>query len=192
MFYIIYIISSIKYRNNPMILKYITFCYMLLLIFIMEICLTLSIASRRNLLGILSGFLFVIVCYYLMRTVPRKIRESVEKKETFVPLSALFTEKVSDGLIFIGGTGITAFLVLFDRSTGSDTRGQSMLLSHLLCLRCFYLLYMSFPLTFWEAIIFLNILNNIGNNSDTQLKIGMVKSRKNIREHKISWWNDSW
>lgn len=52
---------------------------MLLLIFIMEICLTLSIASRRNLLGILSGFLFVIVCYYLMRTVPRKIRESVEK-----------------------------------------------------------------------------------------------------------------
>ena len=30
MFYIIYIISSIKYRNNPMILKYITFCYMLL------------------------------------------------------------------------------------------------------------------------------------------------------------------
>ena len=79
MFYIIYIISSIKYRNNPMILKYITFCYMLLLIFIMEICLTLSIASRRNLLGILSGFLFVIVCYYLMRTVPRKIRESVEK-----------------------------------------------------------------------------------------------------------------
>ena len=123
MFYIIYIIFSIKYRKNPMILKYITFCYMLLLIFIMEICLTLSIASRRNLLGILSGFLFVIVCYYLMRTVPRKIRESVEKKEPFVPLSALFTEKVSDGLIFIGGTGITAFLALFDRSTGSDTRG---------------------------------------------------------------------
>jgi putative membrane protein len=58
-----------------------------------------------------------------MRTVPRKIRESVEKRETFVPLSALFTEKVSDGLIFIGGTGITAFLVLFDRSIGSDTRG---------------------------------------------------------------------
>lgn len=123
LFFVLYIVFSIKYRNNPMILKYITFCYMLLLIFIMEISLTLSIVLRRNLLGILSVFLFVIICYYLARTVPRKIRESVENQEPFAPLSALFTKKVSDGLIFIGGTGVTAFLALFDRSTGSDTRG---------------------------------------------------------------------
>ena len=37
---------------------------------------------------------------------------------------ALVTEKISDGLVFLGGTGITAGLVLFDRSTGSDIRGS--------------------------------------------------------------------
>ena len=39
-------------------------------------------------------------------------------------MAALVTEKISDGLVFLGGTGITGALVLFDRSTGSDTRGS--------------------------------------------------------------------
>ena len=38
---------------------------------------------------------------------------------------ALVTEKISDGLVFLEvGTGITAGLVLFDRSTGSNLRGS--------------------------------------------------------------------
>ncbi len=121
-----------------------------------------------------------------MRTVPRKIRESVEKRETFVPLSALFTEKVSDGLIFIGGTGITAFLVLFDRSTGSDTRGAiNAIVTPFVPAILLFAVYV-FSIDLLRGYYLLNILNNIGNNSATQLKTGMVKSRKNIREHKIS------
>ena len=84
---------------------------------------------------------------------------------------------------YIGGTGVTAFLALFDRSIGSDTRG-AINAAHLLCLRFFYLLYMFFLLIFWEDAISLNILNNIGNYLGTQLRTGMEKNRKNIKTTK--------
>lgn len=121
--YLIYVFFSIKYRKKPMLQKYVTLCYMVLLTFIMEIGITLAIVSRRSLLGASSGILFVIVFFYLVRTVPRKIKESIDNKEPFIPLVALVTNKVADGLLFLGGAGVTGLLALFDRSTGSDTRG---------------------------------------------------------------------
>ncbi|MFR4844830.1 MAG: hypothetical protein ACLUAO_03335 [Streptococcus sp.] len=70
------------------------------------------------------GAMFLLSIYYLIRTVPRKLREAVQNQTEFSPMVALVTEKISDGLVFLGGTGITAGLVLFDRSTGSDIRGS--------------------------------------------------------------------
>ena len=80
--------------------------------------------TRRNIVSILSGAMFLLSIYYLIRTVPRKLKEAVQNQTEFSPMAALVTEKISDGLVFLGGTGITAGLVLFDRSTGSNLRGS--------------------------------------------------------------------
>ena len=80
--------------------------------------------TRRNIVSILSGAMFLLSIYYLIRTVPRKLKEAVQNQTEFSPMVALVTEKISDGLVFLGGTGITGALVLFARSTGSDTRGS--------------------------------------------------------------------
>ena len=64
--------------------------------------------------GSLTRYLYSM-CWY---------NEAVQNQTEFSPMVALVTEKISDGLVFLGGTGITGALVLFDRSTGSDTRGS--------------------------------------------------------------------
>ena len=105
-------------------LKFCTYFYMVVLLAIFTVCAGIMMMTRRNIVSILSGAMFLLSIYYLIRTVPRKLTEAVQNQTEFSPMTALVTEKISDGLVFLGGTGITAGLVLFDRSTGSDTRGS--------------------------------------------------------------------
>ena len=74
---------------------------------------------------------------------------------------ALVTEKISDGLVFLGGTGITAGLVLFDRSTGSDIRGSIDAVLMPLMPAILSLRLMSFPLICYEAITSSNTPSDI-------------------------------
>lgn len=122
--YLIYLFFSIKHRRSPMKLKFCTYFYMVVLLAIFTVCAGIMMMTRRNIVSILSGAMFLLSIYYLIRTVPRKLREAVQNQTEFSPMVALVTEKISDGLVFLGGTGITAGLVLFDRSTGSDVRGS--------------------------------------------------------------------
>lgn len=122
--YLIYLFFSIKHRRSPMKLKFCTYFYMVVLLAIFTVCASIMMMTRRNIVSILSGAMFLLSIYYLIRTVPRKLREAVQNQTEFSPMVALVTEKISDGLVFLGGTGITAGLVLFDRSTGSDIRGS--------------------------------------------------------------------
>ena len=105
-------------------LKFCTYFYMVVLLAIFTVCAGMMMMTRRNIVSILSGAMFLPSIYYLIRTVPRKLREAVQNQTEFSPMVALVTEIISDGLVFLGGTGITAGLVLFDRSTGSDIRGS--------------------------------------------------------------------
>lgn len=122
--YLVYLFFSIKHRRSPMKLKFCTYFYMVVLLAIFTVCAGIMMMTRRNIVSILSGAMFLLSIYYLIRTVPRKLREAVQNQTEFSPMVALVTEKISDGLVFLGGTGITAGLVLFDRSTGSDIRGS--------------------------------------------------------------------
>lgn len=121
--YLAYLIFSIKYRNSPMKLKFCTYFYMVILLSIFTVCSGIMMMTRRNLASIVAGVTFGLAIFYLVRTVPRKMKESVSNRTEFSPLTSILTDSISDGLIFLGGTGITASLVLFDRSTGSNTRG---------------------------------------------------------------------
>lgn len=120
--YLVYLLFSIKHRRSPMKLKFCTYFYMVVLLAIFTVCAGIMMMTRRNIVSILSGAMFLFSIYYLIRTVPRKLKEALQNQTEFSPMAALVTEKVSDGLVFLGGTGITGALVLFDRSTGSDTR----------------------------------------------------------------------
>ena len=122
--YLVYLFFSIKNRRSPMKLKFCTYFYMVVLLAIFTVCAGIMMMTRRNIVSILSGAMFLLSIYYLIRTVPRKLKEAVQNQTEFSPMVALVTEKISDGLVFLGGTGITGALVLFDRSTGSDTRGS--------------------------------------------------------------------
>ena len=122
--YLVYLLFSIRYRKSPMKLKFCTYFYMVILLTIFTVCAGIMMMTRRNIVSILSGAMFLLSIYYLIRTVPRKLKEAVQSQTEFSPMVALVTEKISDGLVFLGGTGITAGLVLFDRSTGSDIRGS--------------------------------------------------------------------
>ena len=61
---------------------------------------------------------------YLFRTVPKKIKTAVEERKSYASLAALATEKMTDQLLIWGGSGITAGLVLFDRSNHTNVRGS--------------------------------------------------------------------
>ena len=122
--YLVYLLFSIRHRKSPMKLKFCTYFYMVVLLAIFTVCAGIMMMTRRNIVSILSGAMFLLSIYYLIRTVPRKLKEAVQNQTEFSPMAALVTEKISDGLVFLGGTGITAGLVLFDRSTGSDIRGS--------------------------------------------------------------------
>ena len=80
--------------------------------------------TRRNMASIVAGITFGLAIFYLVRTVPRKMKEAVCQRTEFSPMTSILTDRISDALIFLGGTGITAGLVLFDRSTGSNLRGS--------------------------------------------------------------------
>ncbi|MFR3959864.1 MAG: hypothetical protein ACLTZB_00725 [Streptococcus salivarius] len=56
----------------------------------------------------------------------RKLREAVQNQTEFSPMVALVTEKDFGWFSLFRWNGITGALVLFDRSTGSDTRGALM------------------------------------------------------------------
>ena len=118
--YLVYLLFSMRYRKSPMKPKFCTYFYMVVLLAIFTVCAGIMMMTRRNIVSILSGAMFLLSIYYLIRTVPRKLKEAVQNQTEFSPMAALVTEKISDGLVFLGGTGITAGLVLFDRSTGSD------------------------------------------------------------------------
>ena len=120
----VYLFFSIKVQKKPDETKFCTYFYMVVLLAIFTVCAGIMMMTRRNIVSILSGAMFLLSIYYLIRTVPRKLREAVQNQTEFSPMVALVTEKISDGLVFLGGTGITAGLVLFDRSTGSDIRGS--------------------------------------------------------------------
>lgn len=110
--YLVYLFFSIKHRRSPMKLKFCTYFYMVVLLAIFTVCAGIMMMTRRNIVSILSGAMFLLSIYYLIRTVPRKLREAVQNQTEFSPMVALVTEKISDGLVFLGGTGITAGLVL--------------------------------------------------------------------------------
>lgn len=122
--YLVYLLFSIRHRKSPMKLKFCTYFYMVILLAIFTVCAGIMMMTRRNIVSILSRAMFLLSIYYLIRTVPRKLKEAVQNQTEFSPMVALVTEKISDGLVFLGGTGITAGLVLFDRSTGSNLRGS--------------------------------------------------------------------
>ena len=122
--YLVYLLFSIKHRRSPMKLKFCTYFYTVVLLAIFTVSAGIMMMTRRNIVSILSGAMFLLSIYYLIRTVPRKLKEAVQNQTEFSPMVALVTEKISDGLVFLSGTGITAGLVLFDRSTGSDVRGS--------------------------------------------------------------------
>ena len=121
--YLVYLFFSIKYRNSPMKLKFCTYFYMVILLSMFTVCSGIMMMTHRNMASIVAGVTFGLAIFYLVRTVPRKMKEAVCNRTEFSPMSSILTDRISDGLIFLGGTGITAGLVLFDRSTGSNTRG---------------------------------------------------------------------
>lgn len=113
-----------KAQKKPDEAEILHYFYMVILLAIFTVCAGIMMMTRRNIVSILSGAMFLLSIYYLIRTVPRKLKEAVQNQTEFSPMAALVTEKISDGLVFLGGTGITAGLVLFDRSTGSNLRGS--------------------------------------------------------------------
>lgn len=124
--YLVYLFFSIKHRRSPMKLKFCTYFYMVVLLAIFTVCAGIMMMTRRNIVSILSGAMFLLSIYYLIRTVPRKLREAVQNQTEFSPMVALVTEKISDGLVFLGGTGITAGLVLFTALPGATSEGVLM------------------------------------------------------------------
>ena len=107
-----------------MILKYLTYCYMYLLLLFMELGFVLIGIFCRKLLGFLSAGLTIVVVIYLFRTVPKKIKAAVEERKPYASLAALATEKITDQLLIWGGSGVTAGFVLFDRSNHTNARGS--------------------------------------------------------------------
>lgn len=93
LFYLFYIFYSFKYRKKKMILKYLTYCYMYLLLLFMELEFVLIEIFCRKLLGFLSAGLTIVVVIYLLRTVPKKIKTAVEERKTYASLAARFTEE---------------------------------------------------------------------------------------------------
>ena len=124
LFYLVYIFFSFKYRKKKMILKYVTYCYMYLLLLFMELGFILVGIFCRKLLGFLSAGLTLIVLVYIFRTVPQKIKTAVEERKPYASLAALVTETITDQLLLWGGSGVTAGLVLFDRANNTNVRGS--------------------------------------------------------------------
>ena len=124
LFYLVYIFYSFKYRKKKMILKYLTYCYMYLLLLFMELGFVLIGIFCRKLLGFLSAGLTVVVVIYLFRTVPKKIKTAVEERKPYAYLAALATDKITDQLLIWGGSGVTAGFVLFDHSNNTNVRGS--------------------------------------------------------------------
>lgn len=124
LFYLVYIFYSFKFRKKKMILKYLTYCYMYLLLLFMELGFVLIGIFCRKLLGFLSAGLTIVVVIYLFRKVPKKIKAAVEERKPYASLAALATEKMTDQLLILGGSGVTAGFVLFDRSNNTNVRGS--------------------------------------------------------------------
>ncbi|MFR3855181.1 MAG: hypothetical protein ACLTXX_06015, partial [Streptococcus salivarius] len=87
--YLIYLFFSIKHRRSPMKLKFCTYFYMVVLLAIFTVCAGIMMMTRRNIVSILSGAMFLLSIYYLIRTVPRKLREAVQNQTEFSPMVAL-------------------------------------------------------------------------------------------------------
>ena len=94
--YLVYLFFSIKYRRSPMKLKFCTYFYMVVLLAIFTVSAGIMMMTRRNIVSILSGAMFLLSIYYLIRTVPRKLKEAVQNQTEFSPMVALVTEKISD------------------------------------------------------------------------------------------------
>ena len=99
----------------PIILFYVVM-YLVYLFF--------SIKYRRSPMKLKFCTYFYMVVLLAIFTVSAGIMMMTRRNIVSIPMVALVTEKISDGLVFLSGTGITAGLVLFDRSTGSDVRGS--------------------------------------------------------------------